>query len=123
VPDRTTVVDFVARGKCPDEWQMVLVEEGPWTEPTEVALRRIQNRLYGAIDGAVQGKLAEQFPESRGKKIVIQLDCYNGPSRELAAFFDRFSSGVLEIEEYKKALECNPFVSGFAFRASFQTLG
>ena len=121
--ERETLVDFVARGDTPDEWQMVLVEEGPWNESVENELRRIQDRLYGAIDAAVEGRLAEQFPDSLGKRIVIQLDCYDGPANEVAEFFDRFSSGVLETEDYKKALSGNRFVSGIAFRSNFQALG
>ena len=120
--ERTTIVDFVARGDSPGEWQMVLVEEGPWSQSTEIDLRRIQDRLYGALDAALEGKLAEQFPESLGKKIVIQLDCYNSPSDEIAAFFERFSKGVLQTTDYKKALIGNPYVSGIDFRSTFESI-
>jgi hypothetical protein len=120
--ERTTIVDFVARGETPDEWRMVLVEEGPWDQPIEIELRRIQDRLYGAIDAALDGQLAEKFPESKGKTIIIQLDGYNLPRPEVEEFFDRFSKGALLAENYRQALRENEFVNGIAFRAEFDSI-
>lgn len=120
--ERTTVVDFVARGKTPDEWMMVLVEQGPWTDSIESQLRRLQDRLYGTIDAALQGKLAEKFPESKGKKIIIRLDGYNVPQAEVAAFFDRFSKGVLATPDHKHALKNNQFVKNVSFQANFESI-
>lgn len=120
--DRVTIVDFVAKGDAPDEWKLVLVEEGPWTGPIEDQLRRVQDRLYGSIDAALDGQLAEKFPESRGKKIVIQLDSYNLPRAEVAEFFDRFSKGVLSTADYQQALQGNAFVKDISFRLNFETI-
>lgn len=117
-----TIVDFVAKGDAPDEWKLVLVEEGPWTGPIEDQLRRVQDRLYGSIDAALDGQLAEKFPESRGKKIVIQLDSYNLPRAEVAEFFDRFSKGVLSTADYQQALQGNAFVKDISFRLNFETI-
>src|SRR5882757_8227165 len=97
--ERTTLVDFIARGGTADEWNMVLVEQGPWTGSIESQLRRLQDRLYGTIDAALDGKLAEKFPESKGKKIIIRLDGYNLPKAEVAEFFDRFSKGVFSTSD------------------------
>lgn len=90
------VVDFVAHGEADDEWKMVLVEQGPWDGPIEAQLRRLQERLYGTIDAALDGQLAEKFSESLGKRIVVQLDGYNMPKAEVAEFFERFSKGVFQ---------------------------
>jgi hypothetical protein len=119
--ERTTVVDFVARGDTPDEWRIVLVEEGPWTGSIEAQLHRLQDRLYGAIDAALDGKLAEQFPESKGKNVVIRLDGYNLPKSEVTDFFDRFSEGALLIPDYKRALNENQFIKSIRFQAKFES--
>ncbi len=100
---------------------MVLVEQGPWTDPPS-ELRRIQDRLYGCIDGALDGKLAEQFPETRGKRIVVQLDCYNVPRDQVAEFFHRFSEGVMQIPDYQAALRNNSFVGGISFKVNFDSI-
>ncbi len=120
--ERTTVVDFVARGDGPDEWKMVLVEEGPWNGSVETELRRVQDRLYGTVDAALDGQLAERFPESKGKRVIVQLDCYNCPGTEVSEFFDRFSKGVFATADYEQALDRSPFVSGIAFHLNLQAI-
>ena len=101
---------------------MVIVEEGPWRDAVEVQLGRVQDRLYGCIDAALDGQLASKYPESQGKKIVIQLDCYNLPRDEVAEFFERFSSGVLETASYRVALNKSRFVRGISFELNFEMI-
>lgn len=117
--ERTTIVDFVARGETPDEWQMILVEEGPWEGPIVTELRRVQDRLYGCLDAAIDGQLAQKFPESRGKQLVIRLNCYNVPKLDVAKFFDQFSKGVLATPDYKKALDNSKYLQGIRFEVTF----
>jgi hypothetical protein len=121
VSSGATTVDFVARGATSGQWQMVLVESGPW-EDLEPNLRRIQERLYGCLDAALDGKLAERFPESLGKEVVIRLDCYNVPRDEVLAFFDRFSHGVVALADYKHALGPGKFVKRISFEVTFDSI-
>ena len=120
--ERTTVVDFIVEGESPDEWKMVLVEEGPWAGPVEENMRRIQERLYGTLDAALDGNLAEKFPQSSGKHIVIRLDCYNVPRTEVAFFFKSFAEGVLSLDDYKMALGKSEFVKGISFEVNFDSI-
>jgi hypothetical protein len=110
------VVDFIAKGASEDEWLMVLVEGGQWLRPVESRLRAIQERLYGCVDAAIGGQLAEQFPETSGKRVVIQLDCYDAPEDEVSDFFDRFSKGALNTNDYRQALADSAYVSDIGFR-------
>jgi hypothetical protein len=120
--ERTTVVDFVAKGDSPDEWKMVLVEEGPWSGSIADRLRRIQERMYGCIDAALDGQLAARFPDSKGKRVIVQLDCYNVPRVEVEDFFQCFSSEVLSLDDYRQALEHSAFVQGIGFDISFDSI-
>lgn len=120
--ERTTVVDFVARGDTDDEWKMVLVEEGPWGDSTEAQLHRIQDRLYGCLDAAIDGHLAEKFPETEGKRLTIRLDCYNVPKAEVSAYFERFSKGVLATSDYKAALQGNKHARSVEFEVTFDEI-
>lgn len=117
--EQTTLVDFVTRNPSLDEWKMVLVEEGPWGRPLDRQLRRLQERLYGCVDAALDGKFAEQFPDSKGKRVVVRLDCYNLPRDEVEAFFNRFSTGVMSLADYREALDGSTFVSELAFEINF----
>jgi hypothetical protein len=109
------LVDFVARGSTPDEWRMVLVEEGPWRPPIDDQLRRVQTRLFECVDAALDGQMASKFPESRGKRLVVQLDGYALPSDQVEAFFRRFEAGIFAVEDYRQALVSCPYVSDIGF--------
>lgn len=89
---------------------MVLVEEGPWNGSITNQLKRLQQRLYGCIDAALDGQLAQRFPESSGKNIVIELDCYDLPRSEVTNFFAKFSEGVFRESDYGQALRESRFV-------------
>jgi hypothetical protein len=122
VPARELTVDFVVRGDEPDEWKLVLIEEGPWEQPIDAHLRRLQTRLYDSIDAALDGQLAGKFPDSLGKRITIALDCYNCPREEVADFFARFSDAVLETPHYMSALKKSKFVSDIGFKLTLETI-
>lgn len=110
-----TIVDFVVKGDSHDEWKMVLVEEGPWIGSIDEELCRLQNRVYGCIDAAFDGGVFSSFPNSLGKRVVIQLDCYNVPRADVEDFFDRFSAGVFAAGEYCQALRDSKFVQSIGF--------
>jgi len=115
-PENRFTVDFVASGEAPDEWRMVLVEAGPWDEAVEDRLRALQSRLYGCLEAALGGQLANAFPGSHGKTVIIQVDCYDGPQQQIAAFMTRFSQGALTLPNIRARLEENPFVRGVRFK-------
>lgn len=101
---------------------MVLVEEGPWENSVSDNLRRIQDRLYGCVDAALDGQLAQQFPETMGKKLIVQLDCYNLPRDKVTEFFEEFSRGIFALPEYRQALSRSPFVRGIGFEINFDSI-
>ena len=116
------IIDFVARGPLPNEWRLVLVEQGPWTGPVADEIRRVQERLYGCLDAALDGLVAEKLPDSKGGDVVISLACYNLPAKEVAAFFDAWRAGVLKIPDYEAALNKSPFVGKIRFDITFDAI-
>lgn len=108
------IIDFITR----DPWRMVLVEQGPW-EDVEANLRRIQSRLYACLDAAIDGQFADQFPDSIGAHITLQLECYSLPQAQVSSFFEAFSAGVLEAPGYKEAFRTSNFVSSMDFKVSY----
>lgn len=119
----TFTVDFVARGERPDEWNIVLVEEGPWQKnQIEIHLRKLQGRLFECIDAVLDGQLADKFPDSMGAKIIIQVDGYNLPQKETKEFFDRFSQGVFEIDDYRRALQTSPYTREISLEIRFDSI-
>lgn len=108
-------VDFIAK----KPWRMVLVEEGPWSDWSS-ELNRLQDRLYSCLDAAIDGQLAERFPESIGQVVTIELHGYNLPQDEVSKFFSRFSGSVLMLPEYAQALKESAHVAGVSFFATFE---
>ena len=112
----SVTVDFVARDLPHGGWSLVLVEQGPWeSQQIESNLRRLQERLYGCIDAALDGAFAEQYPESVGKPVLIRLDAYNVPEPELRSFFERFTGAVLQTPDYAAALKTSGNVPSIEF--------
>jgi len=115
------VADIVARDEMLNEWRLVLVEEGPWDDTTRELLR-LQDRLYNSLDAILDGELAAKYPETKHARIVIQVDCFGVPEKEVSAFFGRFSEGVLRIGDYKEACEQTDYACGIGFAINFGCL-
>lgn len=118
----TFVVDFIVSENSNNEWKMVIVEEGDWFGDISTHLNRIQDRLYECIDAALDGQLAEKYPDSKGKDIVIQLDCYNAPQQEILDFFNRFSEMVMSLPDYSNALKNSRLVKSINFEINFDQI-
>jgi hypothetical protein len=115
-----TLVNFIAFEPERDACLMVLVEEGPWEGSTDDHLRALQDRLYGCLNAALDGALADQFPASKGKTIVIQIDCYDLPREPIDAFVNRFAAGIAATPDYSTV--GSKFVREWQFEVNHDTL-
>lgn len=52
-------------------------------------LARIQNRIYDAIDVAVDGHLVVKYPDAKGKKVRVQIDSPSGAPDRLIRLISR----------------------------------
>jgi hypothetical protein len=75
------------------------------------------------MDAAIDGGLAEQFPESSGQEITIELHGYSLPQEQVSDFFSRFSAHATAIPDYAEAIEGSPYVSSIKFAARFEQIG
>lgn len=115
----SVMVNFVAFDEERDACLLVLVEEA-WTGSIEDHLRSLQERLYGCLDAALDGNLAEQLPKSRGKPIILQIDCYDLPREEINDFVERFAAGVTKMPDY--STDSSRYVSSFQFEVNHDRL-
>ena len=119
----TVTIDFIAQGEREGTWAMVLLEQGPWPlAEVEANLRRLQERMYGCVEAALNGQLAELYPETHGGQVIVRLDGYDLPQAEVQEFFERFSSGVLNVPDYASALAEKRWVSGVQFELNLEHL-
>jgi hypothetical protein len=96
---------------------LYLVEEGPWPQQHRDELRALQKRLFDTVEVVADGKVAERFPESKGKSICIRLDCYDLPVGPVNALFARFQEFCKSSPEWSGA--CRSIV----FEISHGSLG
>lgn len=108
-------VDLLTTDPLRGEAVLYLVEEAPWPEDDtgwRSRLRVLQDRLYAAIDAAVDGHLAGRFPDLRGRPVRIQVDSPSGCPAQLSAFVTRFAEALVGPGEYRDAIAKSEFVSG-----------
>src|SRR3954454_18961996 len=99
----SVTIDFVAFDDERDACLLVLVEQGPWSGAIEDHLKVLQDRLYGCLEAALDGQVAERFLRAANMKMVVRVDCYGVPRDDVDEFIDRFSESVLNMPDYSPA--------------------
>jgi hypothetical protein len=98
-------IDIVTDDPNNDEIVLYLVEESPWDDsPIEDRLKKIQERIYNTVDVVIDGQFSTKYPDSKGRKIRIQIDCYDPPSDQISKLVEGLSSFVKDNEEYQSAI-------------------
>ena len=117
-------IDFVAFDPELDAWLLVLVEPGPWDDATvEDRLVALQDRLYGCLEAALDGQVAERFPEATDAKVIVRADCYDcyGTARDAVdAFVQRFAAGIQDMPEYSP--KSSPWVRSFEVEVTYDQI-
>jgi hypothetical protein len=116
----TVTIDFVAFDDERDACLLVLVEQGPWSGVVEDRLKGLQERLYGCLEAALDGQVAERFPRAANMKVVVRVDCYGVPRDDVDEFMKRFSEGVLDMPDYSP--RSSPWVRSFEFEVSHDNI-
>jgi Family of unknown function (DUF6572) len=99
-----------------------LVEQGPWTSDPITHLRSIQDRLYGYFDVAVDGHLANLYPASSGRPVVIRVDAYDTPPQQVASFVQHFSEMIAGSMEHRGAVQRSSHIASLAFECEEKPL-
>jgi hypothetical protein len=97
-----------------------LVEDGPWANPIDDELHRLQERIYNCVDIAIDGHLASKYPESNGKPVVIRLDSYATPYEPVQEFFQAFVEHIANSPEIQRDICLKRFISSLGFEFSWK---
>jgi len=111
---RQVKIDLITHDAANDEFVLYLVEDGPWPDSKSEwreCLLKIQNRIFDAIDVAVEGHLAVKYPESSGKKIRVQIDSPHGVPPHLKELVFKIRQ-YLESEQGRSAVAQSRFIKG-----------
>lgn len=108
---RQVTVNFFTLDKQHDEYVMYLVEEGPWLEAQlPKRLSELQERIYGAVDVAVDGHLAKEHPESSGMGVRIQVDLHGDAPPQAQDLVGRLADRISKDPEYAADIAKSPYI-------------
>jgi hypothetical protein len=86
-------------------------------------LRRVQDRLYSALEVILDGILAGLYPETKGKAVVLRLECWGTPDAPVRDFFERWATHVQSDNEFAPSIARCPHVSSIGFVYEHGELG
>ena len=81
------VVDLITLDKASDTVVLVMTERRPW-DATREQFKQIEEKLNRYMGYVLDGFLAEQYPQYRGKLVQIRLDCAEAPQGEAGRFVE-----------------------------------
>jgi hypothetical protein len=79
------VIDFLGFNRVAEEVLLVIVEKRPWTD-IELQLFQLQEKLNAYLSFALDGEMADVYPDFVGKPLRVRLDCVAPPGPQELAF-------------------------------------
>ncbi len=102
-------IDLVVDEPKSGEFVLCLVESPPWhEEPLADRMRKIQNRIYLAVDAILDGYVAQKYPESSGRAMRIQVDAYSSPP-EIETLISNLNNFVNSEKDYLASVGIGKF--------------
>jgi hypothetical protein len=112
---KCVTIDIITHDPNTDEFVLYLVEDGPWPESSKTwdeILSVIQERVLSAADVAIDGYLADKQPDSRGKRVRIQVDSPNGCPEQLQVLVSAIDDFLATDQSYSSAVRKSNHISG-----------
>ncbi|MEN6505041.1 MAG: hypothetical protein ABFD92_10905 [Planctomycetaceae bacterium] len=106
-------LDLITLDDANGEIVLYLVEDGPWPDDereVSACASRIQERIFGALDVAVDGHLAKKYPEMKSDRIRIQVDSPHGAPTWLSELIDQIGRCFEQNQECRDAIKNSPYV-------------
>lgn len=79
------VIDVIAEDASTGQVTLIMLESRPW-DGTELRLFQLQEKINAYLSFALDGEMAEAYPQFAGKKLRLQLDCVGMPGDDVVGF-------------------------------------
>src|SRR5262245_30902499 len=87
------ILDLITVDAASGHVVLVMVERRPWgADPQQ--LRQIEEKINRYLGYALDGFLAEQYPQYRGKPVRIRLECAEPPHGDAARFVEAAEDAI-----------------------------
>ncbi|HTS87274.1 MAG TPA: DUF6572 domain-containing protein [Gemmatimonadales bacterium] len=87
------VIDLVTHDRRADEYVLIMVEDRAW-DGSPARLIELEAKTNAYLSYALDGQMAAQYPQSRGRPVRIQLDCRAAPDEISEAFLELLAGAV-----------------------------
>ena len=82
------VIDVIAYDGPRDEVALIMLEPRPW-DGSELRLFQLQEKINAYLSFALDGEMAEAYPQFAPKSVRLQLDCAAMPGGDVVQFLGR----------------------------------
>ncbi len=79
------VIDIIAEDAKTGEVTLIMLEPRPW-DGSELRLFQLQEKINAYLSFALDGEMADAYPQWAGRKLRLQLDCVGMPDNEVVGF-------------------------------------
>jgi hypothetical protein len=79
------VIDVITQDSKTGEVTLIMLESRPW-DGAELRLFQLQEKINAYLSFALDGEMAEAYPQFVGKKLRLQLDCVGMPDSDVVGF-------------------------------------
>jgi len=79
------VIDVIAHDSQTDEVALIMLEPRPW-DGSELRLLQLQEKINAYLSFALDGEMAEAWPQFAAKRVRLQLDCAGMPDVSVVEF-------------------------------------
>ena len=114
-------IDYVTQmpdGSC----RLVLVETGPWPDADKQAqLERLATRISDCFAAILNGFLAERFPQTKGKPIVVEVVSYDTPRLEVDILVAKAGNALQASPEAQEELRRARFAQSIRVEHTWST--
>ncbi len=88
-----TVMDLITVDAVSDAVVLVMIERRGWgTDPQQ--FRQLEEKINRYLGYALDGFLAEHYPQHQGKRVQIRLDCAEQPHGDAVRFVDAAAHAI-----------------------------
>ncbi len=91
--EHTAVIDLLLHDEAAGEVTLVMVERRPW-DGSPRRLFELQEKLNAYLSFALDGEMAEAYPELAGRPLQLRLDCLSAPDPKTTAMLGMVSEQI-----------------------------
>ena len=104
-------VDLIVHSDDKSEFALYLVEDAPWGD-VELRVKKMQDRVYTTVDAVLDGIVASDYPDSKGKRIRIEVVCRGeSPSPRFREVVNRLNQIIHSVDDYVSDINRSGYVS------------